>query len=321
MAHSLMGSQGLGEPTVGFCGAAGNKFLSDQRQEVVPRELQQVIKEKNAAISGGLPTHYILTHMIAKTDPTGRLMPDHEITDEVMGLLVAGFSTPTTALTFLIKFNGERPQVFEKIRVVLTEKNWRETRHTTNKNKKEEEAELDSLLQGSSYRQKLIKNEDEHETFFVKVGSPGSAYANPAPSPEASVITFISARVSDLILAPGVPPSRVRPLEIFLRGKLIFAGVSPLPEAPTHTEALFLRHTLIHRGPLSEAPIHEALSPRLLHTPSPLLEAHTHSVKPSSRGTHSFSKALFPRHTHIHQSPLPEAPIHEALSPRHTLIQ
>ncbi|KAM7507693.1 hypothetical protein LguiA_018146 [Lonicera macranthoides] len=47
---------------------------------------------------------------------------------------------------------------------------------------------------------------------------------NGEPSPEASVITFISARVSDLILAPGVPPSRVRPLEIFLRGKLIFAG-------------------------------------------------------------------------------------------------
>ncbi|KAM7473645.1 hypothetical protein LguiB_020888 [Lonicera macranthoides] len=30
------------------------------------------------------------------------------------------------------------------------------------------------------YRQKLIKNEDEHETFFIKVGSPGSAYASPA---------------------------------------------------------------------------------------------------------------------------------------------
>ncbi|KAM7503384.1 hypothetical protein LguiB_002288 [Lonicera macranthoides] len=30
----------------------------------------------------------------------------------------------------------------------------------------------------------------------------------PEPSPEASVITFISARVSDLILAPRVPPSR-----------------------------------------------------------------------------------------------------------------
>ncbi|KAM7485804.1 hypothetical protein LguiA_001813 [Lonicera macranthoides] len=44
------------------------------------------------------------------------------------------------------------------------------------------------------------------------------------PSPEASVITFIFARVSDLTLAPGVPPSRVRPLEISLRGKLIFAG-------------------------------------------------------------------------------------------------
>ncbi|KAM7466321.1 hypothetical protein LguiB_013883 [Lonicera macranthoides] len=44
------------------------------------------------------------------------------------------------------------------------------------------------------------------------------------PSPEASVITFIFARVSDLILAPGVPPSRVRPPKIFLRGKLISVG-------------------------------------------------------------------------------------------------
>ncbi|KAM7499365.1 hypothetical protein LguiA_023779 [Lonicera macranthoides] len=44
------------------------------------------------------------------------------------------------------------------------------------------------------------------------------------PSPEASVITFIFARVSDLILAPGVPPSRVRLPEIFLRGKLISVG-------------------------------------------------------------------------------------------------
>ncbi|KAM7489298.1 hypothetical protein LguiB_026782 [Lonicera macranthoides] len=43
-------------------------------------------------------------------------------------------------------------------------------------------------------------------------------------SPEASVIKFISARVSDLILAPGVPPSRARPPEIFLRGKLISVG-------------------------------------------------------------------------------------------------
>ncbi|KAM7498609.1 hypothetical protein LguiA_023023 [Lonicera macranthoides] len=37
-----------------------------------------------------------------------------------------------------------------------------------------------SAYASPAYRQKLIKNEDEHETFFIKVGSPGSAYASPA---------------------------------------------------------------------------------------------------------------------------------------------
>ncbi|KAM7510792.1 hypothetical protein LguiB_009667 [Lonicera macranthoides] len=38
----------------------------------------------------------------------------------------------------------------------------------------------------------------------------------PLPSPEASVITFISARVSDLTLASGVPPSRVRSIPVLV---------------------------------------------------------------------------------------------------------
>ncbi|KAM7497926.1 hypothetical protein LguiA_022340 [Lonicera macranthoides] len=33
------------------------------------------------------------------------------------------------------------------------------------------------------YQQKLIRNGDEHEMFFIKVGSPGSAYASPAVRP------------------------------------------------------------------------------------------------------------------------------------------
>ncbi|KAM7520819.1 hypothetical protein LguiB_019781 [Lonicera macranthoides] len=44
------------------------------------------------------------------------------------------------------------------------------------------------------YRQKLIKNEDEHETFFIKVGSPGSAYASPAVRPPSVCACFVLAQ-------------------------------------------------------------------------------------------------------------------------------
>ncbi|KAM7503369.1 hypothetical protein LguiB_002273 [Lonicera macranthoides] len=50
---------------------------------------------------------------------------------------------------------------------------------------------------------------DLRELLVLGSGTHPSTRNNPRrPSPEASVITFISARVSDLILAPGVPPSR-----------------------------------------------------------------------------------------------------------------
>ncbi|KAM7506190.1 hypothetical protein LguiB_005094 [Lonicera macranthoides] len=44
------------------------------------------------------------------------------------------------------------------------------------------------------YRKKLIKNEDEHETFFIKVGSPGSAYASPTIRPPFVCACFVLAQ-------------------------------------------------------------------------------------------------------------------------------
>lgn len=38
----------------------------------------------------------ILSYMIANPEPNGSYILDHEIADEVMGLLVAEFSTPTS---------------------------------------------------------------------------------------------------------------------------------------------------------------------------------------------------------------------------------
>ncbi|KAK2979068.1 hypothetical protein RJ640_026018 [Escallonia rubra] len=91
-------------------------YHAKNSSNAIRKELQVVIKEKKAAIASGVQMNDILTHMIINSDPTGSYMPEHEIADKIMGLLVAGFSTPATALTFLIRFIGERPEVYERIR-------------------------------------------------------------------------------------------------------------------------------------------------------------------------------------------------------------
>lgn len=82
----------------------------------IRKELLSIIKEKKAAIESGEKTHDILSFMILASDPvTGRFTPEMEIADKIMGLLTAGYSTVASAITFLMKFVGERPDIYREI--------------------------------------------------------------------------------------------------------------------------------------------------------------------------------------------------------------
>nr|DAD43643.1 TPA_asm: hypothetical protein HUJ06_001873 [Nelumbo nucifera] len=94
----------------------GTQFYRGSKAAIeVRKELQLVIKEKKTAMATGAQMQDILSHMIVATEPTGRLMPEAEIADKIMGLLVAGYSAVATAITFFIKYVGERPDIYEKI--------------------------------------------------------------------------------------------------------------------------------------------------------------------------------------------------------------
>ncbi|KAK4347435.1 hypothetical protein RND71_033774 [Anisodus tanguticus] len=81
----------------------------------VRRELIGVIKDKREEIANGVKMQDILCHMIVVKDSNGKLMGENEIADKIMGLLVAGYSTVATTIAFLMKYVGERPDIYEKI--------------------------------------------------------------------------------------------------------------------------------------------------------------------------------------------------------------
>lgn len=89
----------------------GNKAAAALRKELIA-----VIKEKKQAIAGGAPLHDILSHMIVASDPSGRSMPEPEIADKIMGILTAGYSTVATTMTFLMKYLGLNPEIYERVR-------------------------------------------------------------------------------------------------------------------------------------------------------------------------------------------------------------
>lgn len=90
-------------------------YRANKAAIAIRKELIGVIKEKKDEMAKGVRMQDILCHMIAFKDNNGKLMGDNEIADKIMGILVAGYSTVATTITFLMKYVGQRSDIYEKI--------------------------------------------------------------------------------------------------------------------------------------------------------------------------------------------------------------
>ncbi|KAF5729258.1 putative cytochrome P450 [Tripterygium wilfordii] len=77
-------------------------------------EIQQVIKQKSDAMASGVQMQDILSYMI-KAGQEGKFKAPADIAEAIMGLISAGYGTTAIALTFAMKYIGERPDVYQKI--------------------------------------------------------------------------------------------------------------------------------------------------------------------------------------------------------------
>lgn len=90
-------------------------YRANKAATAIRKEILSIVKEKKEALSSGNKMHDILAYMILASDENGKFMPETEITDKIMGLLVAGYSTVATAIAFLMKHIGEHPDIYQKV--------------------------------------------------------------------------------------------------------------------------------------------------------------------------------------------------------------
>ena len=83
----------------------------------IRKELRAIIKQRkiDLAESKASKTQDILSHMLLATDEDGCHMNEMSIADKILGLLIGGHDTASSAITFLVKYMAELPHIYEKV--------------------------------------------------------------------------------------------------------------------------------------------------------------------------------------------------------------
>ncbi|XP_051150481.1 beta-amyrin 28-monooxygenase-like [Andrographis paniculata] len=87
----------------------------------VRKELVSIIKQRKIdlakATTAGATTakQDILSHMLLTCDESGRFMHELDIADKILGLLIGGHDTASSACAFVVKYLAELPHIYEGV--------------------------------------------------------------------------------------------------------------------------------------------------------------------------------------------------------------
>ncbi|KAF8398592.1 hypothetical protein HHK36_017523 [Tetracentron sinense] len=91
-------------------------YLAARAARAIREELQLIINGRRLVDKAlGTPTQDLLSHLLMATDENGRFMTDDEIVNNILVLLFAGHNTSSCAVTMLMKYLAEFPDVYDKV--------------------------------------------------------------------------------------------------------------------------------------------------------------------------------------------------------------
>ncbi|EOY29088.1 Cytochrome P450 - like 10 [Theobroma cacao] len=100
---------------IDFPGTPFNRAI--KASNLIRKELRDIIRRRKVdlAENKASPTQDILSHMLLTADENGQYMNEMEIADKILGLLIGGHDTASTAITFVVKYLAELPQVYSEV--------------------------------------------------------------------------------------------------------------------------------------------------------------------------------------------------------------
>jgi cytochrome P450 family 26 subfamily A len=76
-----------------------------------------IARRRREALDKKMESHRkdLLSHLLVTTDASGKLLSESEIVDNMLMLLFVSHETTTSAMTCVIKYLAEMPEVYEMV--------------------------------------------------------------------------------------------------------------------------------------------------------------------------------------------------------------
>ncbi|KAJ0673819.1 putative protopanaxadiol 6-hydroxylase [Helianthus annuus] len=83
----------------------------------IRKELLDIVKQRKIDLAQGkaTPTQDMLSHMLLFRDEDGKSLEDYDIADKILGLLIGGHDTASSACAFIVKYLAELPEIYNGV--------------------------------------------------------------------------------------------------------------------------------------------------------------------------------------------------------------
>ncbi|CAM8964578.1 unnamed protein product [Rhodiola kirilowii] len=94
-----------------------NYYQSARAAKVIRKELREIVRQRRVALDhkAALPAQDLLSHLLVTSDEDGKFFTEEEIVSNVLLLLFAGHDTSTCAITLIMKYLAEMPEVYDQV--------------------------------------------------------------------------------------------------------------------------------------------------------------------------------------------------------------